>query len=104
MTWKDGHVCVCHPREPWPEDYPPIFVHARLDALRGKTPDQKKQYEAAKLNFAMGCAEEVLARCISKQTMDAMIAHVIGTPGGLNARIIMPHPPFDDANGEDIRP
>ena len=54
------------------------------------------------MNFAMAAAEEVLMRCISKAAMDSMVAHIVGTPGGLDARIIIPHPAFDDAMGEEV--
>jgi hypothetical protein len=101
MSWKDGHVCVFHAREPWPESMPPVFVQNRLDVMKGAegTPN-RDIYAAAKMHFTMGAAEEVVKRCVTKSAMDSLIAHTIA--GGLDARIIVPHPAFDDANGEAI--
>jgi hypothetical protein len=98
MTWKDGHICVAHFREPWIENQPPIFVQSTLETLKGREGTvERSTYMAAKFQFSTQAAEEVLRRCIRKSTVDSLIAHTIA--GGLDAKIIMPHPAFDDISG-----
>lgn len=102
MTWVDGHICVSHPREPWESDTPPIIVQNRLDVMKGpKRSPQFDAYSSAKMHFTMGAAEEVVRRCLTVEARDKIVAYTIGRHG-LDARIVIPHPPFDDTNGDAI--
>ena len=98
MPWENGHYSVSHPREPWSPDTPPVLVHAPLSVLNGpkKTP-ARKAYVAAKREFDIGAAFEVVERTVRQDTLDSIIAHVVSL--GINCRIIMPHPAFDDDDG-----
>jgi hypothetical protein len=99
MPWKNGHYQVNHPREPWGAAEPEILVHAKLEVLRGrKMTGARRQYSKAKFTLDMGCAEEVMKRCLAKPTTAAIIAHTIA--GNIGARIILPHPAFDDEDGD----
>lgn len=98
MPWVDGHIRVNHPREPWDEGTPDIIVQTSLNSLKGKSGSPNRAiYERAKRGFDMEAAYEVVQRCLTKVACDSIVAHVIA--GGLNARIVMPHPDFDDEEG-----
>jgi hypothetical protein len=101
MSWNNGHYSVAHPRERWDAELPDILVQASLETLKGAdhTP-ARDVYIAAKYQFAMGAAEQVVNRCISKRTVDLLVAHTISR--GINSRIVFPHPAFDDEAGEDV--
>ncbi len=100
MNNKEGHICVEHPREPWGAKEPEIIIHSRLDRLKGRedTPE-RALYMAAKFHFSMEAAKEVVLRSTDKAALDSIIAHTIAL--GINARILVPHPSFDDDSGED---
>lgn len=95
MPWIDGHIQVSHPREPWAGEAPEIIVHGALNTLKGKkgTAD-REAYIAAKRGFDMDAAFQIVERTVSKAGCDSIIAHIIA--GGCKARIVMPHPDFDD--------
>lgn len=96
MPWtKDGHIQVNHPREPWGGDVPAIFIHGALNTLKGKKGTSDRDlYIAAKRDFDMDAAFQVVERTVSKDAVDSLIARIIA--GGCKARIVMPHPDFDD--------
>lgn len=99
--WKsDGHYSCCHPRVPWPPNYPPVLVQTRLDVLKGRDEVEQATYRAAKVHFSMAAAEETVGRCVSKAVKDSLIAHTI--VGGLDASILVPHPAFDDESGGEL--
>jgi hypothetical protein len=101
MTWVNGHIRVFHPREPWAADERHILIQTSLDKIRGaEFTEQRADYEAAKLRFDMDAAERVLARTVSKDAMDTIVANTI--IGGIGARIVMPHPPYDDDDAETV--
>lgn len=96
MPWsKDGHIFVNHPREPWGQSDAEIIVHGPLNALKGKkATDERKRYIAAKREFDLEAAFDVVERTVSQAALDTIVAHVIAA--GCKARIVMPHPEFDD--------
>ena len=95
MPWKDGHIQVNHPREPWVGEASSIFIHGTLNTLKGKSgsPD-RELYVAAKRAFDMDAAFNVVERTASREACDSLIARIIA--GGCKARFVMPHPDFDD--------
>lgn len=101
MGWtKDGHVFVCHEREAWTGDSP-VRIHARVSALRGKpNTEERALYGAAKISFSLAAAEEVVRKSVSEKVTDEIVDSVIA--GGLDCRIIVPHPSFDDADGDRL--
>ena len=100
MPWVNGHIEVSHPREPWGNCAEDIFVHSKLSDLKGKPNTRhREQYEGAKLRYDMDAAVTLVEQCVSRVGMDKIIAHVIG--GGRNARLVLPHPAFDDEDGAD---
>lgn len=100
MAWKDGNICVCHPREPWADNTPPVIVQNTYSKLIGDGDrEAKARYAAAKLQFSMHVAKDVLKDLISVDARDKLVAYTIAH-GGIGARILVPHPAFDDVTGE----
>lgn len=54
-------------------------------------------YRAAKHGYDLDAADVVVQRSLARSTIDSIVAHVVVS--GLNGRIIMPHPAFDDEDG-----
>jgi hypothetical protein len=98
---RDGHVFVNHPREPWTGLEPDIQIHARVSTLRGKpnTPERAR-YAAAKLSFSLAAAEEIVVRSMSEVVLEKIVDCVVSA--GVHCRIIMPHPSFDDDDGDRL--
>jgi hypothetical protein len=107
MRWEDGNVHVSHLRAPWgPDGDEWTLVHSRLDQVNGNFKDYgdlKKDYYrtylAAKHQFDIKSAYEIIDRCIKPETMDIMARFV----AQLERRpiLIFPHPSFDDEDGID---
>lgn len=99
MPWVDGHIRVNHPRQPWADGEGDVFVHGALSTLKGKKGSKDRaMYEAAKHGFDMDAAFKVVERTVSAVARDSIISRIIA--GGCKARIVMPHPDFDDEDGK----
>ncbi len=102
MPWINGHIHVSHPREPWDEQTPDIIVQATLNRMKGKkgTPD-RAAYAAAKREFNLDAAAEIVERCLRRDAVDSVIAQVIAevVHTGTLPRLVLPHPAFDDEDG-----
>lgn len=105
MQWQEGHVCVAHPRELWGAPPPPdILVHCRFDQVKGTyaglIPEREKHvaaYTAAKEQFNMDAAFEIVERCIDPAKYDILVDRVVASPAP--PRLIVPHPAFDGEEG-----
>src|SRR5581483_7666030 len=102
MRWVDGNVRVEHPREPWGQaGDSQVLVHCRLDALKGT--DQHEQhtyrvaYNAAKFQFNLDVAFEIVERCADESVIDTMVDVMMNCDR--IPRLVFPHPAFDDDDG-----
>lgn len=102
MKWVNGDVYVSHPREGWANgDESPIHVHGFLDQLKGtsrhylkKRAVYKAAYEAAKRNFDIDAAFDIVERIQNKKVI-GRLADVVAASEGV-PKIVFPHPAFDD--------
>lgn len=107
MQWVNGDVRVSHPRASWgPSGDEWTMVHCRIDHVNGNNQsygDLRKEYYrtylAAKHQFDMKSAYEIIDRCIVPSVMDVMARFI----GELSQRpiLIFPHLSFDDDDGID---
>ena len=107
MHWEGGNVYVSHLRAPWgPSGDEWTFVNSRLDQVNGYYKDYgelKKDYYraylAAKHEFNMKYAYEIIDRCVKSEVITSLAQVVLK----LNRRsmLIFPHQAFDDEDGID---
>lgn len=92
--WKDGHICVDHPRQPWDRQAKEVIVHARYDELK-----KTDGYNEAKRNNNYDAAMEVVKAHISDEALDKIVDVFLSLDKPL--RIVRPLPSFDDSSSED---
>jgi len=107
MNWVNGDVCVSHPRSPWsPQGDEWVLVHARLDQVNGNypaygelKPEHYRTYLAAKHEFDLKSAYEIIDRCAAPPIIEIMARFV----GKLDTTpiLVFPHLSFDDEDGSD---
>jgi hypothetical protein len=107
MRWEGGNVSVSHSRAPWgPSGDEWTFVNGRIDQVNGNNRDYGdlkrdyyRTYLAAKHEFGMKSAYEIIDRCVKPEVVTSL-AQVVSK---LDPRpmLIFPHPAFDDEEGVD---
>jgi hypothetical protein len=107
MRWEGGNVSVSHSRAPWgPSGDEWTFVNGRIDQVNGDNRDYGdlkrdyyRTYLAAKHEFGMKSAYEIIDRCVKPEVVTSL-AQVVSK---LDPRpmLIFPHPAFDDEEGVD---
>lgn len=103
MPWRNGHICVCHPREPWDETTPThVMVHRSLDWLYGTArqlgdaaPRWRASYEAAKRQFNLDAAVGIVKNIIRPDVLDHTVEEVLAS-GISRIRVVVPHPAFEE--------
>jgi hypothetical protein len=103
MQWRgEGQVSVSHPRERWSADEPrEILIHCRYDEVKGTATglkDNRSRYEAAykaaKTEFNIHAAMEIVERCINSEKYERTVDLVLACSAP--PRLIIPHPAFDE--------
>lgn len=98
MQWRDGHVYVAHPREPWDaHSRAGVSIHASLDDLRGRTAAEKAAYISAKQEFNVSAAFDIIERIRNDEALDKIVDAVIAADTA--PIFVYPYPAFDDDDG-----
>lgn len=101
--WKQGHVCVSHPRQAWDDRcHPDTIIHCGLSALYGTSRTYGAQerrllsaaYERAKLRFDDRAALAIVRRVCSPAAMTKLRKIILDL--GVQPELVCPHPAFDD--------